>query len=140
MKHFVVFDDNGKILRKGYCQDVDFPLQATDREGIIEALSLTDFEYVENGQLVSMPPKPPGDWFFDYAGKTWVFDVAVADQNARSTRDLLLQSGPDRINPIWWESMSDAEKQAWSDYRRSLLDITNQPDYPATISWPEKPN
>lgn len=140
MKNFVVFSENGRILRAGTCQDVDFSLQATDREGIIEALSITDFEYVENGQLVPMPNKPEGEWVFDYDSKSWVFDSVAADAKAKSKRDFLLRAGPDRINPIWWSTMSDSEKLAWTKYRQELLDITNQPDYPATISWPEKPN
>lgn len=62
----------------------------------------------------------------------------------RSWRDRYL-SVCDKISPMRWNSMSDTEKQAWTDYRQALLDITDQPGFPwdgdvDKAPWPVKPS
>lgn len=96
-------------------------------------------QYVENGILVLMPPKPDGEYLFDYATKNWVFNEGLACAKALYQRDQLLREGPDRISPIWWASMTSEQQQSWLDYRQALLDITNQPSFPLEVSWPTKP-
>lgn len=34
---------------------------------------------------------------------------------------------------------SDAEREAWRAYRQALRDISEQPDFPWTVTWPEAP-
>jgi hypothetical protein len=58
----------------------------------------------------------------------------------RNTRDTLLKSVVDRMNPIRWEFLSQEEKQIWVDYRQNLLDIPEQPGFPENVIWPTKPS
>lgn len=46
----------------------------------------------------------------------------------------------DRVNPIWYSTLTDAQISELKTYRQSLLDITLQTGYPTDIYWPEKPN
>ena len=138
MKNFVVYTSNGNVIRYGQCQDETFDLQAGENQFVIEDQFYGN-QYVENGQLINMPEKPVGEYDFDYSEKTWVFNSQRADSIARSYRDQLLKDGPDRISPIWYNSMTDLQKQEWAQYRKDLLNITSQPDYPNDIIWPIKP-
>lgn len=140
MKNFVVYLQSGQIIRSGACQEKDLEFQAGDGESILEVEENKPYQYVANGQLIDMPPKPSENYFFDYDTKQWVFDTEKAINDALQKRYLLLKDGPDRISPIWYDSMTQEEKNAWADYRQALLDITSQPDYPNDIIWPIKPS
>lgn len=138
MKHFVIYETNGRVTRHGYCLDETFELQAGEGELILEA-EYTGNQYVEDGALVAMPPQPSLDHVFNYSTKAWELDVALVTSNAYAIRNQLLREGPDRISPIWWASMTPTEQQAWLDYRQALLDVSNQPGFPTSITWPTKP-
>ena len=138
MKHFVVFRPNGEVARFGYCSEETFDLQAGEGEAILEA-EFTGDQYVENGALVSMPSRPSSDYIFNHDTKAWVLDLMAATNRAIAFRNELLREGPDRINPLWWASMTEAQQQAWLDYRQLLLDVTDQPGFPTDIVWPVKP-
>jgi hypothetical protein len=66
---------------------------------------------------------------------------AVATENVRNQRNYLLTTEVDPLvsNPLRWADLSTEQQQAWTTYRRDLLDITNQPGFPYNIVWPEKP-
>lgn len=140
MKNYIIYNDLGKILRTGSCLDGDFLYQAGQDEHILEGLANPDLYYVVDATLVEISAKPSENHFFDYSIKQWVFNYELADSKAKYTRDRLLAEGPDRISPVWWSSMPAAEQEAWTQYRQDLLDITSQPNYPATIVWPTKPS
>jgi len=55
-------------------------------------------------------------------------DSARAERNAR-------------LSACDWTQVADApvSKPDWAKYRQALRDITNQPDFPTTIVWPDKP-
>lgn len=134
MKSFVCYLPNGKITKSGVCQDETFDYQAMDGESIIEAQYINN-QYVDNGVLVNMPPKPDGEWEFNYDTKQWVQNISVLTAQAIKERnDLLLASD--------WTQLPDApaDKQAWADYRQHLRDITEQPDFPIKIDWGTPPD
>jgi len=58
---------------------------------------------------------------------------------ARKQRNQLLEI-IDKINPVWYGTLTDEQKQELVVYRQALLDVPQQPGFPATISWPEKPS
>lgn len=131
--------DTGEIITRGTStikEDI-YPLLTPETNVVFDAS--TNYSYVENGEIVSMPEKPGVDYIFSYTEKKWVKDLDGMEKRALKFRDQLLAEGPDRINPMWWSSMSPEEQQAWSQYRQNLLDITSQTDYPETIVWPIKP-
>lgn len=50
----------------------------------------------------------------------------------RNIRDYYLKTYIDSVvsNPLRWADMSDEEKQIYIDYRKYLLDITDEPKFP----------
>ena len=50
----------------------------------------------------------------------------------------------DKVSPMRWNAMSEAQRQAWTDYRQALLDIPQMPGFPWNgdpdkAPWPVKP-
>lgn len=60
---------------------------------------------------------------------------------ARMERDRILANEVDPIisNPLRWADMTAEEQNAWTAYRRALLDISDQAGFPNDITWPTKP-
>jgi hypothetical protein len=62
---------------------------------------------------------------------------------------LQIEVDPIVSNPLRWEEMTEEQKTKWKNYRRALLDITNNPDFPwytqvlekgiDAVPWPVKP-
>ena len=66
---------------------------------------------------------------------------AAAATAVRQQRDTILAAQVDPIvsNPLRWADLSAEQQQAWSSYRRALLDITAQAGFPHDVVWPEAP-
>lgn len=66
---------------------------------------------------------------------------AAADADIRSQREHILATLVDPLvsNPLRWGDLTAEKQQAWADYRRALLDIPDQADFPANVTWPIKP-
>lgn len=78
--------------------------------------------------------KEDGTWW-----RTWSVinkDIDEASQNVRAKRDELIKETIDTMNPMRWEVLSDEEKEKWRTYRRELLDVSVQADFPYTVNWP----
>lgn len=78
-------------------------------------------------------------YVFDGAQVNRVFTVeAIPDEEkagqVRSERNGLLTASD-------WTQVADApvDKAAWSAYRQALRDISAQPGFPWTVTWPEMP-
>jgi hypothetical protein len=67
-------------------------------------------------------------------------DRGHALQDLRSTRDRLLRETVDTMNPIRWESMSEAERETWRAYRQALCDLPRNCADPLAPVWPTAPN
>lgn len=132
-------ESSGEIFATGVAQQQNDVFNMTSNGQAYLLIGSKEFQYVENGSVVDMPPKPYGEYTFDYDSKAWVFNESAARAKALYQRDQLLKDGPDRINPLWWSAMTPEQQQAWSAYRQDLLDITSQPSFPMEISWPTKP-
>lgn len=62
-------------------------------------------------------------------------------QMVRQERDrrLHVEVDPILMNAIRWQEMSAIQQQVWLDYRRQLLDISTQINFPNDIVWPTCP-
>ena len=132
MKNFIVYLLNGKIIRTGTCPSSDFYLQG---EHVIEGTANDAAQYIQDGEVVDMPPKPGEFYTFDYDSKQWVTDTTSADTAARAQRNALLLASD-------WTQLADipaATKTLWEPYRQDLRDVTDQPGYPLNIVWPTPP-
>ena len=139
MKQYIIYKENGCIVRTGTCPDFDYEHQAMDGELIMEGAAERN-QYIENGTVVDMPPKPDGEYQFDYTSKSWLFNTVLATQIIFAKRDQLLRDGPDRISPVWWASMTTEQQQAWVQYRQDLLNVPQQPGFPMNVVFPEIPS
>jgi hypothetical protein len=98
--------------------------------------------YPEGTQEV---PIKPGSGY-QYDGTQWVPPTqewldAEAAKLVRNTRDAKLRREVDPIvtNPLRWQELSAEAQAAWGEYRRKLLDISDQQGFPHVIVWPSKP-
>lgn len=136
---FTIFNDiTGQIIQSGNCIDSDYDLQIVP-EGCSKLPIYADVinQYIENGELKNIPPKPEYECYFDYGSKAWVQDSDAQQLNVKNKRKyLLLQSDWTQIpnNPLTPE-----KQQQWAVYRQQLRDITNQPGYPFNVAWPAQP-
>jgi hypothetical protein len=82
MKHFVIYNNTGEILRSGTCQDQDFELQVlTSDELIIEASAdpAKDIINIQTGEVVG-GGKPPPLVYIDYRTARRQAYPAISDQ------------------------------------------------------------
>jgi hypothetical protein len=97
--------------------------------------------YVLNQQLVEKPIDPSSSLLphtFDYVSKTWQIDLDRAIFLNRMQRDQLL-SIIDKINPVWYNSLTNEQQQELVQYRQALLAVPQQHGFPITVNWPAKP-
>lgn len=115
---------------RGYWQTLTDPsadIRATYPQGTIEVeLQPSALHKMVNGQWVA-PTQAEID--------------ADAAARVRFQRDRLLAREVDPVatNALRWAAMTDAQRQAWADYRQALLDITKQVGFPHNVTWPSKP-
>ena len=84
---------------------------------------------IENGKIV--------------VGMTDEQEFARKASAIREERAFRLQEC-DAVSPMRWNAMTDAQKQAWTDYRQALLDVPQQDGFPwggdpEAAPWPERP-
>jgi hypothetical protein len=65
-------------------------------------------------------------------------DIAVLVTSQRQHRNQLL-SQVDRVNPIWYASLTSQQQSELAQYRQCLLDVPQQPGWPEDITWPRVP-
>jgi hypothetical protein len=115
----------------GYWQTLSDPseeIRSQYPEGTIEVTLIPGRGYQFNGNEWVAP------------SQEWLDDNAA--EEARNIRDNKLSTEVDPIvtNPLLWADLTPKKKQEWIDYRKSLLNISNQEGWPHNINWPTKPN
>lgn len=74
-------------------------------------------------------------------------EEAIAWLNANTPPDTLAntirQQRDELLSNCDWTMLDDCpiseeEKQSWKTYRQELRDITNQPEFPKEVVWPER--
>ncbi len=139
IKYFIVYDNNGKIIRSGTCPEFDFDNQAQDGENIIEGVADQLNQYVKNGNLTNLPDKPSKYHEFDYTNELWVLNNFRAELDVKSQRNQLLAASDFYDTISAKQRMSPELFSAWAVYRQDLRDITDQEGYPLLIDWPVSP-
>ena len=135
MKNFTIFNNDGRILRTGSCQDIDYELQIGESESILEGTADAATQYIDNGVVTDMPERPVGYYKFDYTQKAWVQDYDKADSEQRIKRNRLLKESD-------WTQLPDVpinNRTEWAAYRQELRDIPEQSGYPYSVVYPTPP-
>jgi hypothetical protein len=62
-------------------------------------------------------------------------------EDVRRLRKYRLETQVDPIagNSLRWADLTVEKQSEWSDYRKKLLSITEQPNFPHTVDWPTEP-
>jgi hypothetical protein len=94
--------------------------------------------YIESGQAVEKAEKPSRSHVFDYSTKTWQLDQVHSEAQARRQRDSEL-SVVDRVNPVWYASLTADQQADLVAYRQQLLAVPQQAGFPTAVVWPAKP-
>lgn len=89
---------------------------------------------VVDGAPVEIPPSPFDHGRFDFGLGEWVLDDAAAATEVRAERTRRLAASD-------WTQVSDApvDQAAWAAYRAALRDVPQQPGFPHSVIWPERP-
>ena len=141
--NYTIYDaGTGEILNVFYTNDATTQAEYLVGKTYIEGSFSGKDYYVENAQAVAKPVKPIGinQYTFDYATKSWIIDLTATTNQVKLIRNNLLASNIDKVNPIWYASLSADQQTELQNYRQLLLDIPQQPGYPIDVVWPEKPN
>jgi hypothetical protein len=112
----------------------------TGRSYIVGNYNSTE-SYIVDGAAVSKPPRPESDihyYKFDYANKTWQIDLDQSTLRSRQLRNSLLAS-VDRINPVWYATLTSEQQAQLAQYRLDLLAVPQQSNFPNQVNWPSKP-
>ena len=106
----------------------------------IEGQYSSDEYYINQGQPVKLPIRPATDYQyrFDWSTKSWQIDQDHSNVVYRQQRNDLL-SAVDRVNPVWYNSLTVEQQQALVVYRQQLLDVPQQAGFPTDVVWPAKP-
>lgn len=98
--------------------------------------------YVIRDQVKPLPPKPAGQsyvqWIWELSTESWQYDPKRTESEARRLRQDLF-AFVDKVSPMWYASMSPEQQAETQAYRQAILDLTDQPGWPRSVSWPVKP-
>ena len=117
----------------------------TDENNIVNNLILANGpKFVAHANMIPLP----SDINYDVCGKlynreTQTFsDAPPTEASVREKRNILLSTVVDPIagNALRWNELSSAKQQEYTDYRRQLLDITEQSGFPTNVVWPDQPS
>ena len=141
MKYTIYNTDTGQIQNVISTTDQDLiALNLAGRNYIEGDYSGREY-YIDNGQCVAKPQDPSTNvikYNFDYATKSWVVNQELTEFATRKYRNILLTI-VDRINPVWYASLTQEQQAELVAYRQQLLDVPQQEGFPITVSWPAQP-
>lgn len=140
--NYTVYNSNtGEIQYVFSSNDADMvELNLSNRSYIPGDYNSRDY-YIVDGSVVSKPEEPSVVGLihqFDYATKTWIVNVAKSSTASRQYRDQQLAL-VDRVNPVWYNSLTVEQQSELATYRQALLDVPQQPGFPTQVIWPAKP-
>lgn len=135
---------DGRFLRAVGAATPEFlALQVSSGEVGLMNIEQPHTQYLENGVLHPMGPRPDTNHIFNYTIKQWV-DARSEQQKLDDATHLALTRRSSELAASDWTQipnnpLSPALQQQWATYRQALRDITEQPGYPLTIDWPTPP-
>jgi len=140
--NYTIYDPaSGQIINTISSADQDIiDINLQDKsfvEGIFDA---THF-YIKHNQPVEFPNKPTRDhmrYIWDWNQLTWIVDAEMTINHVRQQRNLLL-ADVDRVNPVWYASLTADQQQELITYRQALLAVPQQAGFPESVEWPAKP-
>lgn len=134
MKHFIVYDTDGVILRCGYCEDSMVEFQCESHEFVMEGKAEIENHKIVNGEIVKVEKVIDKEKEFEQ-----LFYEFIEKRNAK-------------LKETDWTQMPDSplsatEKQQWAEFRQDLRDYGNnlanvrvrEAEYLWEITFPRSP-
>lgn len=114
--------------------------QVPDRSDVIPGRWDATLYHVQHGQAVEHSAAPVSDlpYRYDVELQCWIVDHDAAAIVVRQQRNTLL-TAVDRINPVWYNSLTSEQQSELIAYRQSLLSVPQQSGFPEQVDWPAKP-
>ena len=128
MKSFVVYNDQGAILRTGACQDDDLSVQAGEGESVLEGEADDLTQMVVDGSVVDKPELSDAE------------KKAETIAELRKLRDNLLNISD--WTQVADSPLADSKKAEWATYRQTLRDLPSNHVNTTSIedvSFPDAP-
>lgn len=126
MKNFIIYTNDGAIVRTGSCPTDAFDLQAGEDEFILEGVAPDDANYKVLDEQVVHSPR--------------VSTIEEVQEEIRMQRASLLRASDWTQVPD--ASLTDAKKLEWRTYRQALRDLPsqyqNETDF-ANVVFPNPP-
>ena len=138
--NYTIYDSStGQIIATTSTND---PAQLPPSDSYIEGSYSGKLYYINNGVPTLILTKPSAflqSYTFNWTTKTWDVDVDTTASQVRSYRDLLLNQTVDKLNPVWWASLTADQQAEATAYRQALLNVPTQTGFPTDVVWPTKP-
>lgn len=103
---------------------VPFTASPTD----VEETGRDVFEQIKDFAAEYIPPT------IEQSLESFILEVRL-ERNRRLQEEV----DPMVMNSLRWGDLTDGQRQAWADYRRALLDVTDQEGFPDNVVWPTRP-
>ena len=136
---YTIYNSSGEIVSTLTAGESETLAANLDGKTYIDGHYSSDEYYVDNGQPVAKATKPSDLHLFDYNTKTWIIDNLKLSTAIRNQREHLLAT-IDKINPIWYSTLTYEQQQDLITYRQALLDVPQQSGFPQSITWPIQPD
>ena len=140
--NYTIYDpDSGEIIKNISCSDIDLLQANLDSHAYITDWYDSNQFYISNNAPVPKPMAPYCPWLvytWNIENKTWQIDSVQSETKCRLYRNMLLTE-IDRVNPVWYASLSADQQQELQAYRVALLGVPQQAGFPTLIEWPTKP-
>lgn len=107
----------------------------------VEGKYNSDQYYVDinTKQIKPKAPKPNDARAYKFENNNqWTIDLEQTEKITRKMRDAALES-LDKINPVWYATLTPSQQTQLQQYRQDLLDVPQQTGFPAEVAWPAKP-
>jgi len=104
-KAAIIYDDDGKIVRKKWGEE-NGVVQTAENSGFnfiyFDELPETEGKYVDNSELVDMPPQPSEFYKFNFSTKSWDLDFSFAQED--KWRDIKKSRDEEEFGSFVWNS------------------------------------
>ena len=141
---YTLYDSStGQIISVFTTNDLSQIEQNIGSASYIEGHYNGDEYYIDAGQPVTISANPSDGFLkynFNYSTKTWELDLTTSTARMRARRNAILAETVDRINSIWYASLTAEQQAELAAYRTALLNVPQQTGWPTTIEWPTKPS
>jgi len=141
MKYTFYNPSNGQITGVVSVQSDNQLEQMREHHSVIPgAFDGTRYRIVDN-VAVELPPNPSDhivQYQFNFETLTWEIDTINSEYQSRQHRNLLL-TAVDRVNPVWFNSLTTQQQSELAEYRLALLAVPQHSGFPTQVNWPAKP-